>query len=297
MQAGNKIILLFLLCVFILSSVGYSQIEDNLKRYTGKNGEGYISPLVNGLSVNINRGWYQTAKLPVLGLRFRIGTVAMIAPIPDKDKKFMATPEAPFQPKTPVEASTIVGSEESVTVTGDGGTVYPFPGGLNMNVTAFAAPQVSIGFLGSEAIVRYFSIEMGDSEAGKLSVFGLGVRHSISQYLILFPVDITIGAFWQKIDVDKDLININTLHYGVQASRGFGPLTVFGGIGFDNSNASVSYTYEDEDTTKPIELDIKGDNGIEITSGLGLNMAIIHLSAEAAFGTRTAFAVNLSFGL
>ena len=191
----------------------------------------------------------------------------------------------------------MVGSEESAVATGDGGTFYPFPGGLNMNVTAFAAPQVSLGFMGSEAIVRYFSIEMGDSEVGKLSVFGLGVRHSISQYLILFPVDISVGAFWQKIDVDKDLINISTLHYGVQASKDFGPLTVFGGLGIDNSNASVEYTYEDEETTKPIELDIDGDSGIEITTGLGLNMALLHLSAEAAFGNRTAFALNLSFGL
>ena len=297
MQAGNKIIILFILCVFILSSVVFAQVEDNLKRYTGKNGEGYIKPLVNGLSVNINRGWYQTAKIPSIGLRFRVGIVAMVAPIPDKDKTFMATPEEPFQPRIPVEAPTIVGSEQSVRVTGAGGTIYPFPGGLNMNATAFAVPQVTLGLLGSEAVVRYFSAELGDSEAGKLSVLGFGVRHSISQYLILFPVDITAGAFWQKIDVDKDLININTLHLGVQASRNFGLLTVYGGLGFDNSSASVKYTFEDADKTLPIELDIKGDNGIEITTGLGFNLAIIHLSAEAAFGTRTAFAVNASFGL
>jgi len=297
MQAGNKTILFFVLVVFILSSVVSAQIEDNLKRYTGKNGEGYVKPLINGIGVNTNRGWYQTAKIPGLGLRFRIGLVAMVAPVSDKDKTFMATPEAPFSPRTPVEASTIVGSEESVVAQGDGGTIYPFPGGLNMNATAFAAPQVTLGFMGSEAIVRYISLEMGDSEVGKLSVFGLGVRHSISQYLILFPVDISIGAFWQKIDVDEDLINITTLHYGVQASRGFGPLIIYGGLGFDNSSASVKYTYEDEVTKQQIEFDVDGDSGLEITTGLGFNLAILHLSAEAAFGTRTAFALNLSFGL
>ncbi len=298
MQLNKKLWPLYLLLFILLSSVtGFSQIEDNLKRYTGDNAEGYMKPIVSGLGVNMNRGWYQSAKIPVVGLRLRVGVVAMMAPIPDDDKTFMAKTEGNFNPQQSAEASTVVGSEEATLVTGTGGSIYAFPGGLNMNATAFAVPQVTVGILGSEAIVRYFTADFGDSEIGSITLKGIGIRHSISQYLFMFPIDISVGAFWQDVDVDEDLINMTTLHYGVQASRGFGPMTIYGGIGFDKTSATVKYTYEDNYTIMPIELDIDGDTGMEITAGLGFNLVLVHLSADASFGARTAFALSAAFGL
>lgn len=294
-----KVLLIVILFSLFISLPAWSQIEDNLKRYTGSNAEGYMKPIVNGLSANMNRGWYQSAKIPVMGLRFRVGLVAMIAPIPDDDKTFSATTEGSFNPSQQAQASTVVGSEEAVLVTGSGGSVYAFPGGLNMNATAFAVPQVTVGIMGSEAIVRYFKADMGDSDIGSLQVLGLGVRHSISQYLFMFPVDISAGFFWQDIAVDEDLIKMNTIHYGLQASKGFGILTLYGGVGFDSGSASLKYNFEDANTGAqvPIELDIDGDSGMEITAGLGLNIALLHLTTDATFGNRTAFALGLALGL
>ncbi len=297
MQQSSKIIILFLLSLFFLFNLSFSQVEDNLKRYQGANGEGYIKPLVSGLTANMNRGWYQTASLPVMGLRLRLGFVAMMAPIPDDDKTFEATTTSPFSPRQTVNAPTVVGDEKSVYATGSGGNVFPFPGGLNMNTTAFAAPQLTVGLMGSEISARYFAAELGDSDIGDLTLFGIGVRHSISQYLILFPVDISVGAFWQSINVGDDLLDMKTLHYGVQVSKNFAPLVLFGGIGFDNGSAKVDYTYEDDYTTIPVELDIKNDSALEITAGVGFNFAFFHLTTEAAFGSRTAFALSASFGL
>ena len=61
----------------------------------------------------------------------------------------------------------------------------------------------------------------------------------------------------------------------------------------------VSDNYEDQvnNITLPVELDVDGDTGMEITAGLGLNLVFIHLSADASFGARTAFAINAAFGL
>ncbi|HPG40531.1 MAG TPA: hypothetical protein PLP19_04655 [bacterium] len=297
MQQKGKIVILALLSLFLLSNLIFAQVEDNLTRYQGANGEGYIKPLVAGLTANMNRGWYQSAKIPVMGMRLRFGLVAMMAPIPDDDKTFQATTTEPFTPQQTVDVPTVVGSEKSVYATSPSGAVYPFPGGLNMNVTAFAAPQVTIGLMGSELSARYFAYELGDSDIGDITMLGIGVRHSISQYLVLFPVDISVGAFWQSIKIGDELLDMTTLHYGVQVSKDFAPLVLFGGLGFDNGSAKVDYTYEDAFTTIPVELDIKSDSAMEITVGIGLNLAFIHLTTEAAFGSRTAFAVNASFGL
>ncbi|HPG40533.1 MAG TPA: hypothetical protein PLP19_04645 [bacterium] len=297
MQQQRKTILLSLLSLFLLINLAFAQVEDNLARYQGANGEGYMKPLVSGLTANMNRGWYQSASIPVMGIRLRFGLVAMMAPIPDDDKTFKATTSSPFTPQQTVDAPTVVGEEKSVYATGTGGNIYPFPGGLNMNVTAFAAPQLTVGLMGSEIIGRYFAAELGDADIGDLTLLGIGVRHSISQYLVLFPVDISVGAFWQSITVGDDLLDMKTLHYGVQVSKNFAPLIIYGGVGFDNGSAKVDYTYEDEFTSIPVELDIKNDSALEITAGVGLNLAFFHLSTEAAFGSRTAFALNATFGL
>ena len=294
-----KVLLIVVLFSLFISLPAWSQIEDNLKRYTGSNAEGYMKPIVNGLAANMNRGWYQSAKIPTMGLRLRVGLVAMIAPIPDDDKTFTATTEGSFNPAQEAQASTVVGSEEAVMVTGTGGSVYAFPGGLNMNATAFAVPQVTVGLMGSEAIVRFFKADLGDSDLGSLQVLGLGIRHSISQYLFMFPIDISAGFFWQDISVDEDLLKMNAIHYGVQASKGFGLLTLYGGLGFDSGSAKLKYNFQDVNTNTqlPVEMDINGDSGMEITAGLGLNMALLHLTADATFGNRTAFALGLALGL
>jgi len=297
MQQKGKIVIVALLSLFLLSNLIFAQVEDNLARYQGANGEGYIKPLVSGLTANMNRGWFQSAKIPVMGIRLRLGVVAMMAPVPDDDKTFKATTTEPFTPQQTVAVSTVLGDEKSVYATSTSGAVYPFPGGLNMNVTAFAAPQLSIGLMGSEIIGRYFAAELGDSDIGDISLLGFGVRHSISQYLVLFPVDISVGAFWQSIKVGDDLLDMKSLHYGVQVSKDFAPLVLYGGLGFDNGSAKVKYTYEDAFTTIPVDLDVKSDTNVEITAGVGFNFAFINLTTEAAFGSRTAFAANLSFGL
>ena len=275
-----------------------AQIADNLERFSEQNGKGYIQPLVNGLAVSMNRGWYQNGDIPVLGLRLRLTVSAMIAPVPDDDRTFTATTEGVFSPTQTAEAPTIVGSENSTSVGGSGGTLYTFPGGLNLSATGFAVPQLTIGsFLGTEVTIRYLVVELGDTEMGDLKIQGYGLRHSISQYIPLFPIDVSFGVFYQNIDVGDELLKFTALHYGVQASRGFGPLLIYGGAGFDNSTANIKYLFDDGVNTTTLEYELKGDDGIEITAGLGLNLFLIRFHGDVTFGIRTVFTAGVSIGL
>lgn len=287
---------ILVLVLFIGTSLN-AQIEDNLQRYAEDNGKGYIQPLVNGLAVSMNRGWYHSGHVPELGLRLKVGVVGMVAPVLDKDRTFVSSTEGVFNPSTTAKVPTIVGSEESVTVTGTGGTKYTFPGGLNMDMTGFAVPQLTVGsLLGTEATVRYFAAELGDTEIGDVKLIGLGVRHSLSQYLFYSPIDVSLGVFWQSIKVGDDLLQFKTLYMGLQASRGFGPLILYGGVGYDQSTASINYEYTDANQNTLLSYDMKGDDGIEYTMGLGLKILLVHLNGDFTFGKRTVYTVGLSIG-
>ncbi len=289
-------------CVFILmpllSSLLFAQVEDNLKRYSGKNGQNYIKPLVDGLGVSMNRGWYGTAKIPKLGLRLRVGLVAMVAPVLDRDRTFKATTQGDFIPVQTVKAPTVVGDEKVVMVSGTGGTQYVFPGGLNLTATAFATPQLTIGSLfGTEVMLRYWMAELGDSEIGKLSLTGIGVRHSIDQYIPLLPVNIAVGGFWQKIELGDELLSFSTLHLGAQVSRSFSLLQLYGGVGYDISNAKLQYEYNNGAEDVELKYNLDGDNGLQVTAGIGLNLFIVHISGDCTFGKRTAYCLSAAIGL
>ncbi|MBN2355485.1 hypothetical protein JXO59_05190 [candidate division KSB1 bacterium] len=284
--------------ILLFSTLLYGQIEENLERYSGDNGKKYIKPLVDGLGVSMNRGWYGTAKIPGVGLRIRLGVVAMVAPVLDRDKTFEATTQGDFHPVQTVDAPTVVGSEESVTVIGTGGTQYVFPGGLEMNATAFATPQLTIGCVyGTELMLRYFMAELGDSEIGKLSLTGIGLRHSIDQYIPLSPVHLAVGVFWQKIELGDELLSFSTLHIGAQVSRSFGLFELYGGIGYDNSSVKLQYSYNTGSEDLDIDLDMDGDNGLQVTAGFGFNLFILHISGDCTIGTRTAYCLSTSIGL
>ena len=203
---------ILVLVVLWMTNTGSAQIKENLERYSEENGTGYLKPLVDGLGASMNRGWTQSAEIPVLGLRLRLSAHAMLAPVPDDDKTFAATTQGQFSPQQTAQVSTVVGSEKSTSVTGQGGTMYTFPGGFDINSLGVAVPQLTVGSLfGTEFILRYFSADLDDEDLGEFSLTGYGVRHSISQYFPLFPISLSAGFFYQNVSIGDDLLDFSTL--------------------------------------------------------------------------------------
>ncbi len=300
MQKKSLFLLTILLCMIFTGSLFSIVIEDNLKAYTEENAAGYIKPLIDGFGVNMNRGWYHSAKIPKNGIRLRFGLAAMVAPMADKDKTFEAESQGDVTPPWTIEAPTAVGSEDNILAPGN--EEEKLPGGLDMSMIPFAAPQLTIGaIMGTEATLRLYNSSWlnipDESKIGETALFGIGVRHSISQYIPLCPIDIAAGFFYQSIDVGDGLIKFTTSHIGVQVSRGLGPVLLYGGIGLDNSNAKVEYEYNDDSDHYAISLDIDGDNGVQMTAGLGFNLLILHLNIDATFGVRTAYSAGAYIGL
>lgn len=271
-------------------------LENQLGPYTGANADGYLSPLASALGANLNSAIFNNAYVPDGGFHFTFKLSVMGVTFSDDDRTFTATTEQGFMPETTVDdAPTVVGSGDGVTVTGTGGAQFTFPGGFNLNSFAIAVPQVEIGAVaGTEAIVRFLAFNVGDSDLGDVFLFGLGARHSISQYLGGFPLDLAAAFYWQTFELGKDdLIKSNAISFGVQASKRLGVLEPYGGLSFDSFKMDVKY---DDTGGTPFEYNFDTSNTAHLTLGLNANFKVVNAFAEYGVADQKNFAFGLAFG-
>lgn len=286
---------LLLLCAAPLSA----QIEEHISAYTGENATGYLDPLAGAIGTTLNSGLWRSAHIPKAGFTIAIEFPIMGLYFGDDDKTFNATTEAGFSPSQTVKAPTVIGDTEAVIVSGDGGTQFAFPGGFDVGSFALAVPQLRVGaVMGTEAMIRFIAFRIGDSDIGDVSLFGLGVRHSLSQYMgPVPPVDMAASFFWQSLKLGEnesgdDLTKTNTYSFGVQMSKHFPPVfTPYTGLYYNSY--SMDATYE-SDVAGEDMIDLAFDDGfVQWTIGIEFNIAVLNAFVEYSVSSHS----NLAFGL
>ena len=290
-----------------------AQINNQLSAYTGANATGYLQPLATAFGADLNSGIFRTASIPKMGPKIRLEFQVMGVFFGDDDRTFRAVTERGFTPVTYADAPTVVGSEEALIVEGDGGTAFAFPGGLNLNSFALAAPQLRVGgVFGTEVILRYFAIKVAGSEdsessssdLGKISFFGIGLKHSVSQYLSPgFPVDLSAGFFWQSLAIGEnkqgdDLISSDALSIGVQASKKLGTFfEPYTGLSYDSHTMDVSYESEATGSTTTVDISFETETTLHLTLGFMLEFPVVKGFAEYNIASQSSFAFGLGFGI
>ncbi|MFQ5797157.1 MAG: DUF6588 family protein [Bacteroidota bacterium] len=169
-----------------------------------------------------------------------------------------------------------------------------------------AAPQISVGtVLGTALTLRYLpAIELND-EIGKLKYFGFGIQHNPS---VWFPmplvVDVSVGFFTQKLTVG-DLFESNATHFGIQASKTFGPgllsLTPYLGVGWESSTMRFTYTFIGTSVggsfAVPVDFELEGENTTRLTAGVSLKLAIFNINADYSLGNTKTASIGLMFAI
>jgi len=142
---------------------------------------------------------------------------------------------------------------------------FPMPSGADISSLMVGVPQLEIGSIfGTELLVRYIPpLDLG-STFGDFSFWGLGLKHSISQYFNQSEevnrrfFDLSIQGVWQstklknsvgvtnsQLTADASIYNIN-----IHASKEFEfGLTAYGGISYEQIDIDMVYSY-----LLPIEL-------------------------------------------
>lgn len=283
-----------------------AQIEDQLEAYTGANAEGYLQPLADALGANLNSGIFTSAYIPPDGFHFKFSVEVMSVFFGDDDRTFTGAWEEGFEPLDPdaiIDVPTVVGDGGVRIIEGEGGTSFAFPGGFDLNSFSVGVPQFTIGSLrGTEAIIRYVAFDFGDVELGNLSLLGLGVRHSISQYMGDDPpLDLAVGLMWHDFKLGEnsaggDLIAAGALTVGVQASKRFGSGAIlfepYAGLSYDNFSMDVEYESEATGIPLDVSLDLESDPTARLTVGACLSLGWWTLNAEYAFAGQS----GLAFG-
>jgi hypothetical protein len=294
-----------------------AQIEDQLSAYTGANATGYLQPFSSAFGADLNTGIFRAASIPKMHPKIRLEFQVMSVIFGDDDKTFRAVTERGFSPKTYANAPTVVGSGKALIVEGDGGTAFAFPGGFDLHSFALAAPQLRAGgVFGTEVIFRYFALDVGgskdsedsedsgNSSLGKISLFGIGLKHNMSQYLPPgIPVDLSAGFFWQSFSMGENkqgdkLISSHAFSIGVQASKKVAMfLEPYTGVSYDTNSMNVSYESEATGSTTSIDIDFEKESSLHLTLGLALELPVVKGFAEYNIAGMNSFAFGLGFGI
>jgi hypothetical protein len=286
--------------IVVLASPALAQLGEQLKAYTGRNATGYFEPLIDAFGADLSAGWYHTARVPKRGLHVDLEIAFMSARFSDADRTFNAATESGFRPEQTAEAPTVVGPREAVRVDGLSGTSFYFPGGFDLSSFDFAVPQLRLGALyGTEAIIRFGLMYTGDTSLGDMRLYGFGARHSVSQYIDGFPVDVAVGFSWQLFELGKnerggDLVSAQAWTVGFQASKRFSWWEPYAGVAYNDFGLDLSY--EGETAEDRIDLSLDSNDHYQMTFGCSLHVVFAAVHGEYNIGGQNAFALGLAMG-
>ena len=281
------------------------QLEGQLSAYTGDNTKGYLKPFQEAFGASLNSGFFYSANIREtfrISLEFPVTGVIF----DDGDRTFTANTEDPFIPAQQIDnAPTIVGDGSAQSVTGQGGTVFQFPGGFDLNSFGLIVPQLRLGWKGTEALVRVIAgVETGNSELGKIDLYGLGLRHSLARYMDTPPVDVSASFTYQTFSLGEntesgDLLNTDAWSAGLQASKAFpfafARLEPFTGVAYNSFRLTAEYSDNaSSSSTQKVEYD--WENTWHWTIGLGINLVAAQVWGQYDFSSRDSFGFGIALG-
>ena len=288
------------LCVFLVVGAppasAQSIVEDALKQLDGPNGKGYMQPIADLFGANMQAGSYHTAAIPKAGFNIAFDIVVMGGFVGDDQKSFDGVLPTGFNPAT-AKAPTVFGEKGPLITDAGTGLSYRFPDGIiNASMFPLIVPQLTVGsFMGTEVFARYVFIpKLGEDALPSTTLWGAGIRHNVSQWLGVLPVDIAVGFFYNKF-TSGDLIDYTGTQIGAQASKTFQLVTVYGGLAWEQSTMNLKYV-----STAPgggaVDIDLDGANTFRFTAGALLKLGIFRLFGDINFGSVTHLSGGIGLG-
>lgn len=290
----KKILTAFVVSLFFCGTI-FSQLDDRFSALTSQNIAGYAQPFATTLGLTMNSGGYKSADIPsVFGFSFSIR--AMYIFIPDEQTMY-----------TPVLPDGYTANEQTATIWGNKGNSYAGPAGYivmppGIDLTSVPAgyPQISVSFLGTEVMLRYLpKIPIAEKD---LSMFGVGVAHSISRYIPLLPVKIAAQVMYNTLEI-TDLMKIKNIAFNVHASKSFGIFSPYVGLQYESTSFDLNYTYKGDPNSQipelqndqQISVSLDGENTVRATFGAALKLAFLVINADYNFANQSLATAGITF--
>jgi len=301
MKKSFHVLLIVLAIAAIAGTAQAQSLEERLQKFGQDYAKGYVGPFGEAFGAALSSGWYQNADITD-GIDIYVGLKAMLIPVPDDSKKFKI---ASIWNGAVQEVPTAFGEGTEIPISGVPAAATPlvYPKGYDVNWSPMLAPHISVGnIFGTRLMLRFLpEITLGDY--GKFSMFGIGAQHSLSRYIPMIPLDISALIAYQKFTV-SDLISATSFTFGVQASKTLVILTVYGGVAYESSKFSFTYTAKFTDPLNPgitksvpIAFDIDGKNTVRATVGVALSLGFVKLCADYSLASQPVASAGIGFGI
>ncbi len=320
-----------LLAALLLLPLPAQAQSDNLSEALGVIGEqyadNYTQPVTDALGAGLNAGLFRTAEVGGTGL---IPAVDVYVGVSAMGISTAGSADS-FQPETeqfttqngrtvtvdygPNRVPTVFGEETSpgtATISDEQGNstqVELPPGLLNTSIAPLAVPQVGVGtLLGTDAQARYLP-ETTISNYGSVSLFGLSARHSISQYIPLFPVDLAVQGAWQSLSVsgtDQDgVVDASGWALNAQVSKSLpaAPITFYGGLQYEQFEVDVDYTFETNSGTGGVSVSDEiafsqdASTNVRALAGVSATLALFQVNVDYALGANNTVSAGVGITL
>jgi hypothetical protein len=179
------------------------------------------------------------------------------------------------------------------------------PPGFDMPGMPLVMPQVSVGLpFKSEVLLRMVP-ETNVDKVGKVKFLGLGLKHSISQWIPvpMGGIDISGQFSTQKLTVGN-LFTSNNTAFNLEVSRRFGFLllsvTPYAGFGLESSKLKIN-DYTVTNSTNPAVpngtvipgFTLNGTNKSRLTGGVQFVLALLTINADYSIGKYTAYSLGV----
>ncbi len=282
-----------LLQSYVVTAQNDFSINDYLESYVGENAVSYVQPVVDIYTAGINTGVWEWASIPDK-LYLSIKAEGMVAFPTESMRTFVGKTSGDFRPQQTAIVPTIIGDKTSVVVYGEDKSIYVFPGGLDLDRLVSGTPQLTIGgFLNSEISVRYFTFTL-PNDPGMVHFYGLGGRHSLSNYITDSPVDFSVGYMYQHMTAGSYIQTEQHLISGIvgKASEYFSGHIM---IGYQASITDFHYTYDDGDAQYNVDLNVENSNPWIMEGGIGLQLKPLRIFGTISYAGHTTIAAG--FGL
>ncbi len=325
----------FSLLLIIMVTSLFAGVQEKLEQFGKDNGMVYVKPLVTAFGTTMNTGLFNTAKV-LKPFAFGLNVNTMLAFVPDEDKIFTAIrPDLYIVHPTTSDTIFVYNDPEleSATVFGEDGATFvhntdlddpillallglsqedvnsldiSLPNGANLPVVPFLMPQFNLGLpFGNEIMIRGFPKVEINKDIGDLGFWGVGLKHSVSQYIPLIPIDIAAQVAFQNLYVG-DILTFSNFNANLEVSKKLLMWTLYTGVGYDKTNVTAEYDYtyqtlnQDNEIVsleQEIKFDVDGENEIRATAGIRYSLLLLKLYADYTISKYSVFnaGIGVSF--
>lgn len=278
---------------------GQSGLESVIQQFSGAAIQGYIQPLADALVANLSIGYVNSTIPGKFSISLEL--IGMTAAVDESMRIYSAATPSGFQPAT-IDAPTIFGGPATeVQHSSIPGISYrPSDGLVDAEYFPTFGPQIRVGgLLGTDLVVRYASSSMvpvlKEEDFPDLTILGIGVQHSLTQYFTGLPLELSIGGSFNSIKFG-DIVDLSSTSFGLNVGKSFGVLGVSGGVQSDGGTMNLTYNSTDPNGAGDVDVDIDIKRAMRFRAGASLSLGFLRLFGDAAFGDVTSYAGGLRFG-